>query len=183
MLQLFKIKQLLKMMEKCKISKTVFKWIGCNMFNMNASKLSLRKNTKKGLNFSITELKKGKHNKDHIKMLIWFWCKIILVILTTHKIKLEIKLAHNLKQIIRLLKMAFLCRHLRISLRIDLLFLKGKIEETHLIITQRTTKPTANLITKKTIKQVKVESNTTNSISIQPNELSKWWENSINQLL
>ena len=42
------------------------------MFNMNALKLSLRKNTKKGLNFSITELKKGKHNKDHIKMLIWF---------------------------------------------------------------------------------------------------------------
>ena len=138
---------------------------------------------KKGSNFLITELKKGKHNRDHIKTLIWFWCRIILVISITHKIKLEIKLVHNHKQIIHHLKMDFRYLHLRKSRLVDLLFRKGKIEGTHLITTLRTIKQIVNSTTKKTTKLVKEENNITNFTLIQPNERSKWWENSINQLL
>ena len=83
-------------------------------------------------------------------------------------------LDHNLKLIINRQRMVFPCRLSKRKVLLDQIFLRGKIEGTHLILVPKITKQIANSTIKKMpTKQVKEESNTTNSTLIQPKELSK----------
>ena len=66
--------------ERSNNNKTISRWTDSNTSNMNASKPNSKKSMKKELSFWITELKRDRRSKDLIRMHIWCWCKIILVI-------------------------------------------------------------------------------------------------------
>ena len=85
-----------------------------------------------------------------------------------------VNLDRNLKLIISRQRIISLYHSSIRKVLLDQIFLRDKIEGTHLILVPKITKQIANSTIKKMpTKQVKEESNITNSTLIQPKELSK----------
>ena len=131
---------------------------------------------RKELCFWIKGLRNDNHNKDLIKMLISYWCKIvswILAILVKRSLKDKVESIHNHKVVLLQITKVVLIFLVLIENRIELLCHNNKGEVMILI------KEKSQMEWKMTLVKIKIKSNIISFTLIQLKEQLRWCESNI----